>query len=330
MNTNQSDKAMKPRKKRITKFAKDILMGFSARPRTIPSSYFYDENGDRIFQEIMNMPEYYLSRCEMEIIERRKAEILDLFSPDRKPFNLVEFGAGDGQKTKILLRHFLEKGVKFTYYPVDISAHILDELQEDLRESMPQLKVNPLNMDYFDALIHLQVETDRRTIALFLGSNIGNFHAEEMNNFISEFHTLGQTGDLLFLGVDLRKDPDVILRAYSDRSGITARFNLNLLERMNRELGSDFDMSKWKHYAIYEPISGEARSYLISLEEQDVCFDAMEVCIRFLKDECIHTEISKKYSLAELEQLAMANGFSVLAAFTDNREYFVDTIWEVS
>jgi len=291
--------------------------------------FLYDAEGDRLFQQIMKMPEYYITRCEEEIFHMQKEQILEKMRVFEEPFNLLEFGAGDGSKTKILLHYLLENGADFTYYPVDISKHILSELAHSLQQEIPMLKVHPMNFEYFDAIKETAYLNSRRNITLFLGSNMGNFTREQAVIFYKNFARESKTGDLLLVGIDRRKNPYIISPAYDDPHGITAAFNLNLLQHMNRELGADFDMEAFRHYTFYEPVSGEVRSYLISLKNQQVYFEALEEQFFFKKDELIHTEISKKYSPEEIKLLAEETGYKVLRHFTDERQYFLDSLWEI-
>lgn len=319
---------MQTTKTALTTFAKDVLAGLSLPEKAISSKYFYDETGDQLFQQIMHMPEYYLTNCEHEIFTKQHIHICNAFKAFEVPFNLIEFGAGDGYKTKILLKHLMEKNADFVYFPVDISLSILQELQISLRGMFPDIKIHPLHMDYFEAIQHLSALKERRNITLFLGSNIGNFHFNQAEDFVGKLNNLSNPGDLLMIGVDLKKDPDVIKRAYDDPHGITAAFNLNLLTRMNRELDADFDLHQFKHIAVYDEPTGEMISYVRSLEDQTVNLNVFEQSIEFKAGEDIHTEISKKYSLKELELLADNCNYNVLNHFLDSRQYFTDSLWE--
>jgi len=309
--------------------AEEVLRGFSQKPKRISSMFFYDAAGDALFQKIMQMPEYYLTRCEKEIFHLQKEQILQSMDAFKQPFNLLEFGAGDGEKTKILLRYLLEKGADFTYYPVDISSNILEELEESLQNELPMLKVHPLNYEYFDAIRETVNLNNRRNITLFLGSNMGNFAPEQAMDFFKTFSSRGKSGDLLLVGIDRKKNPHTILNAYNDASGITAAFNLNLLTRMNRELGANFNPGNFEHYTYYEPISGEVRSFLVSLRKQEVGFGALDQHFTFEENEFIHTEISKKYSQKEIEELGHKTGFDVLEHYTDKRHYYLNSLWEI-
>ncbi|MDZ7846290.1 MAG: L-histidine N(alpha)-methyltransferase [Owenweeksia sp.] len=225
-------------------FASDVAKGLAADPKFLSSRYFYDARGDQIFQQIMKMPEYYLTACEYEIFNQQKDALLKAISRDKK-FSLVELGAGDGYKTKVLLAHFLERGVNFEYYPVDISKNVLLELKKELQDKFPDLVVTPLNYEYFTALERLNQLDDSPKTILFLGGNMGNFSAARAHNFYNKLHEVMQPGDQVLNGIDLKKNPRNILKAYNDESGITKAFNLNLLNRINRELGGNFKTRKF-------------------------------------------------------------------------------------
>ncbi|HSK73001.1 MAG TPA: L-histidine N(alpha)-methyltransferase, partial [Pyrinomonadaceae bacterium] len=220
-------------------FAQDILKGLSAEPKFLSSKYFYDDEGSRLFQEIMKLPEYYLTRAEFEIFETRTGEIFRAFNADDAGFDLIELGAGDGTKTAVLIDYFLKRNADFTYFPIDISAEALDALTAKFKSDFPDLSINARNGDYFKILESLKTDSDKKKIILFLGSNIGNFRRAESIAFFRHLREVMNETDLLFIGFDLQKDPRVILNAYDDAKGVTAAFNLNLLRRVNRELGAN-------------------------------------------------------------------------------------------
>ncbi|MCV9389392.1 L-histidine N(alpha)-methyltransferase [Reichenbachiella ulvae] len=306
-------------------FLVDVLEGLRSNPKRLSSKYFYNEVGDQLFQKIMKLEEYYLTNAEHEIFQSRKEEILKAFSPNGEAFNLVEFGAGDGYKTKVLLKHFITEKADFEYMPIDISAHALEGLEENLKLEIPELKISPLQGDYFQVLDELSHSSSKRNIILFLGSNIGNFTTNQAINFLSQIRKDINPNDLLFIGIDLKKDPDTILAAYNDKEGVTAEFNLNLLRRINCELDADFDVSKFRHYPHYNADTGECKSSLISLVDQEVTIAGERIHLK--QWESIQTEISKKYDLQEIEFLAKKCGFVVDQHLEDDRGYFVDSIW---
>lgn len=306
-------------------FLSDVIRGLESEPKRLPSKYFYNKKGDSLFQRIMELEEYYLTRAEHEIFVKYRSEILKMFSPNGQSFNLVEFGAGDGQKTKVLLKEFLNSGAIFKYVPIDISANALMGLEASLRAEMPDLDVQGMQGDYFEVLDQLSHSSSARNILLFLGSNIGNFTDDEAHDFLRRIRDDLHDQDLLLIGIDLKKDPEKILAAYNDHEGVTAAFNLNLLERINEELDADFDIGGFRHHASYDPVNGECKSALISLRDQEVQIHGE--CIFFEKWEPIHTEISKKYSLSQIHRMAAAAGFEIEADLMDSNAYFVDSIW---
>jgi len=315
-----------------TALAEEVRTGLTQQPKRLSSRFFYDAEGSRLFSEIMHLPEYYLTRSEYEIIDNYKDEWLNLFAADNRPFDLIELGAGDGLKTKVLLTHFVEQNARFTYSPVDISDTALDELTEDLAHKLPSLAVTPQHGDYTDALASIAQRTytgtnPPRKVVLFLGSNIGNFTPDDAVAFYAQLSASLNPGDLLLTGFDLQKHPAVIHAAYNDRQGLTKAFNLNLLRRINRELDADFNLVNFDHYEVYDPERGEARSYLVSQTKQTVTIGALDMTVSFDYGEIIHTEISRKFTREGIDQLAEQTGFSQSHWFTDCRHYFADVVY---
>jgi dimethylhistidine N-methyltransferase len=309
-------------------FAQDVMLGLNSTPKTLPSKYFYDAKGDKLFQQIMALPEYYLTRKEYEILELQHEQILEQILASNQPFNLVELGAGDGMKTKILLRYLTEKKAEFTYYPVDFSGSVLEELEQSLAKELPQLTVNSIQDTYRESLKKQVWEDGRPNLILFMGANLGNFGVDEAKNIIDHLRVGTKRGDLVLLGFDLKKNPQTILNAYHDEQGVTREFNMNLLDRINRELDADFDRDSFVHWPTYDPVSGECRSYLVSQKSQVVTIGALNQHVVFEAFESIFTEISKKYSLSEISNLASLGGFEVKENFMDSEGYFADVLWE--
>ncbi len=308
-----------------TPFAKDVREGLSAEPKKLSSKYFYDDAGSRIFQQIMEMPEYYLTRAEMEIMTEQAAAIADAL-PYRVPFNIIELGAGDGLKTNELLKYLVQQRVEFTYIPIDISGEAMHQLEDKLAQSMPGLDVRPVVGDYFKVLDNLDSE-GRPNLYLFMGGNIGNYEKEGAFELLKMLRNVMQDNGRLMTGFDLRKNPRIIQKAYDDSDGITRAFNLNLLTRMNRELDADFDLDAFNFYSFYNPRNGEVRSMLVSMANQKVHIGALEQSFRFQANELIHTELSKKYTLDEIEELAVGSGFVMEKNFFDSQQYFTDSLW---
>jgi len=306
-------------------FAKDVEKGLSAKPKTLPSKYFYDAKGDKLFQDIMASEEYYLTDAEYNVFETHASEILDLFKSEK--FRLIEFGAGDGYKTKVLVKYFLENGANFSYRPIDISGSVLKQLTSNFQSEFPALDISPVKDDYFKALDQLNHEDTSKKVILFMGSNIGNFTDTEAVAFLHHIRDFMNQGDLLMVGMDLKKDPNTIINAYNDKAGVTSDFNLNLLDRINRELGGHFDRDEFYHYPTYNPVSGITASYLISRKEQNVAIDALNVSFHFKAHEPIHMEISRKYNEEDIEYIAGLSGFEVIKNLYDTERRFVDSIW---
>jgi len=276
------------------------------------------------------MPEYYLTDSELEIFQTQKAEIYQAFSAHSSSFELVELGAGDGLKTKILLSYFLSQEAKFEYAPIDISQTAVEQLISDLKTSHPQIQTRGLIGDYFLLLEQLNNHEDQNKIILFLGSNIGNFKDNEALKFLAQIKKGMKDKDQLFIGFDLKKEPQLILDAYSDPHGYTAAFNLNLLTRINRELDANFELSGFKHFESYDTHSGAAKSFLISQKKQEVYLSQLDSKILFEKGEKIFMEISQKYDEQMISELAQKSGFEIIKNFYDSSKYYMNSLWQLS
>ncbi len=306
--------------------AKEVINGLSKKQKSLPSWLFYDAEGDKIFQQIMAMPEYYLTNAEYEIFQNQKVAILKHFLSTSNAFNLIEFGAGDGLKTEVLLKHFTDNQIDFNYRPVDISYSVLKQLEERMQKSMPSLKIDPVNKEYFSALEELNHDRQNPMIVLFMGANIGNFHISEAELFVSKIAASFKAGDQLMIGFDLKKNPNLILDAYFDAGGITTRFNMNLLSRLNRELSADFDINQFMHYPYYDPQTGTAKSFIVSKIEQSIHFANLDKTFHFKAWEPIHVEFSQKFDKEMIEELAAKAGLKVAEYFYDEKKYFADVL----
>lgn len=243
--------------------------------------------------------------------------------------NLIELGPGDARKTQVLLRHFLENDLDFQYVPIDISESAMKELTESLSVRFPKLNVHGFVSGYTNALNWVKNLDSRRNLVLFLGSNIGNFNRPAANVFLRSLWNALNHDDYVLIGFDLKKDIDLLLRAYNDSEGVTREFNLNLLRRINRELGANFDLSKFRHYANYDVFSGAMESYLVSSEKQSVFIGEIGQSFFFEAWEPIHTEYSYKYLESDIVKLAEATGFVPVQQWYDPDGYFTDCIWKV-
>ncbi len=308
-------------------FAREVLAGLSSFPRTLPCRYIYDDLGSDLFRQIMELPEYYPTSCERQILETCGDDIVSVM--DGRPFDLVELGAGDGRKTAVLLKNFCDRGYDFQYVPIDISEGAISGLVERLATEMPTLKVEGVVADYFDGLRWVSQMDDRLNLVLFLGGNIGNFEPPDHVNFLHNLWNSLNDGDLLLSGFDLKKDADKLINAYNDSAGVTAAFNLNLLTRINNELGGHFDLGAFRFYATWDPLKGAVVSFLISQCEQTVRIDALEKDFSFDAHEAIHTESSYKYLPHLIEDLAAETGFTVEKMLYDQKHWFSDAIWRV-
>ncbi|QCW98944.1 L-histidine N(alpha)-methyltransferase [Aggregatimonas sangjinii] len=305
-----------------TLFEEEVYKGLTDFPKHLSSKYFYDEKGDKLFQDIMAMPEYYLTDAEFSIFENHTEEITTLFRKQGGHFNLIELGAGDGKKTKILLNHLSQNGADFTYQPIDISQNVLNGLKASLAKELPDVPIQTKQGTYFEALNELNGSNTSRKVILFLGSNIGNLLHDQAIEFLKQVRALMQEEDLLFLGVDQKKNPQTILDAYNDKTGITAAFNKNILSRINAELGGDFDVDQFLHWEVYDPESGTAKSYLVSKKEQTVTIGKLDFQAEFGPWETIHTEISQKYDDRIIMWLAEKSGLQVETEFTDSKKLY--------
>lgn len=304
----------------------EVLNGLSRSPKRLDSKYFYDSEGDKLFQQIMAAPEYYLTRCELDIFQNKTADLADVILSDGSSFDLVELGAGDATKSVYLLQHLLDKGADFSYMPIDISGNILSVLNEKLKAQMPKLGMVMLEGEYLQMLGKAMSLSKRRKVVMFLGGNIGNMSPVDAKRFCLQVRERLEPGDLFLIGFDLKKRPETILNAYNDKAGITAEFNLNLLRRINKELDANFDVQQFEHYESYDPETGACKSYLVSLAAQQVTIGSSNV--QFDKDEIIFTEISQKYSKADINTMAAATGFELVQNCTDSKGWFIDSFWK--
>lgn len=314
----------------MSSLADHVAHGFAQTPKSLSSKYFYDATGSQLFQQIMALPEYYPTRTELGIFQVQGAAIVQALQAGTvaaQPLAVVELGAGDGLKTKILLRELLaQPSAAFTYVPVDISPSALEELVDSLRQELPNLPTEPLTAEYSEALIALAQRPEAKAV-LFLGSNIGNFEPAEQRDFLRSLAAPLTPADRLLVGFDLRKDPRRIRAAYDDAQGVTAEFNLNLLRRFNAELEADFQLDHWQHYPDYDPSTGAMRSWLVSRRPQTVRIGALGgQAFEFAAWEAIHTENSFKFTLPQIAELASAAGLRVVEVFQDPAGDFADVV----
>lgn len=308
-------------------FKKDIYQGLKSNPKALPSKYFYDEKGDVLFQRIMASADYYLTNADNEIFSEQTESLAKALQPDNAPFDVLELGAGDATKSTFLLREWQKSGLDFTYYPIDISSTMISYLETEIPKRIPNLKVHGLAGEYLEQVREAHRISKRKKVILFLGSSIGNFELHEAHDFLRKLYDEIEPADVVLVGFDLKKNPHQILKAYNDSEGITRDFNLNLLQRINSELGADFDVSKFEHFPIYNPLTGACRSFLISQVAQTVTFsDATE--IHFDAFEAIDMELSQKFSIENIDRIATRIGFKKQPYFYDSNHYYCNAIWK--
>lgn len=305
-----------------TSFKKEVFIGLSSFPKFLSSKYIYDSNGDKLFQDIMSMPSYYLTNCEFEIFANHTEAIGKLFRDKTKGLDLIELGAGDGKKTKLLLNYMSDNHFNFVYKPIDISENAIELLTANLASEIPSLKVDAEVGEYFQVLERIKSFNKRKKVILVLGSNIGNLSHPKAIDFLSKLAKSLLPEDILFMGFDQKKDPQTILDAYNDKEGITAAFNKNLLERINRELGGSFKLDKFKHWETYNPETGTAKSFLVATEAMSVEIKEIDLSIEFASWESIHTEISQKYDDDTVNWLADQSGLTIKTSFLDSKGYY--------
>jgi dimethylhistidine N-methyltransferase len=307
--------AVLPREAATSDFLADVIEGLSHKPRTLPCKYFYDARGAQLFQKICELPEYYITRTEIDILDRHGVEIASELGPD---VELIGLGTGAGTKTRILIESLDKPAV---YMPVDISEKQLYESAALFRKGFPDLEVLPVCADYLQPVVlPASRHNASRKVVYFPGSTIGNFEPAEALEFLHRIANVCLGGGGLLISVDLKKDRRVLEAAYNDSAGVTAKFNLNLLERLNREVGADFDLDQWQHRAIYNSNAGRIEMHLVSQTDQFVHLN--EHKFHFRHGEKIITEFSYKYTPDEFAALAAKAGFDFVRMWTDAARLF--------
>ncbi|MBD3223287.1 MAG: L-histidine N(alpha)-methyltransferase [Caldithrix sp.] len=301
-------------------FAKDVHEGLSSKPKTLPSIYFYDYQGSLLFEEICRLPEYYLTRAESEILETYRDEIINHLEKDTQ---LVELGSGSSIKTQLIIEQFLDEYKKAHYSPIDISKKMLKNSSYSLLNRYSQLHITSVAAEYNEGLKHLNLENDKAKLIIWLGSSIGNFHPDESTEFVKQLsQQLEPQRDYCLIGFDLRKDRKILEQAYDDAEGITAQFNFNILTRINRDLGGQFDLHNFRHLARYNEDEGRVEMHLVSEQAQQVFIRQLNNHYQFETDETIHTENSYKFSQSQIDNLARQTGLYVHQRWFDSQNLF--------
>jgi len=307
-------------------FAEDVYHGLSQPAKRLPCKYIYDAKGSELFSRIMELPEYYPTWCEKEIFKIHRSELAEAFG--HTAFNVVELGAGDGQKTCILIETLLDRQCDFTYVPLDISEAAVNGLADRFTCKYPTLPINGIISDYFDGLKWLSDQNHCRNVILFLGSTIGNFTPRGRDHFFQNLRRSINTGDMILIGFDMVKDIKILIRAYNDARGVTAAFNRNILKRINRELDGDFDLDGFRYYSTWDVTAGAIQSYQVSCRRQRVRIGKLDRSFDFQPWEPIHIESSHKFTPEQIAGMASENGFKVVGRFFDSRRYFLDSLWQ--
>jgi L-histidine Nalpha-methyltransferase len=298
-------------------FLQDVVEGLSATPKWLPYHHFYDARGSELFERITDLEEYYPTNCERDILRFFGEEIV---AKAGYPREIVEFGSGSAEKTRILLRAALEAG-PVCFVPIDISTSAVLQAGQSLVEEFEGLRVRALAAEYRQGLDALETGGPSR-LFLFMGSSIGNLFDEESAEFLKEIRSVARPSDRLLLGADLAKAEDVVFRAYNDSEGVTAEFNKNLLRRINRELGGTFDLKAFRHEAPYLPGEGHVEMRLYSTRAQDVCVEAASQNFHFAEGEYVWTERSRKYTEGRLDGIVEQGGWATEASWFDRRRWF--------
>ena len=298
--------------------AREVREGLSATPKRLPSKLFYDEIGSALFEQITELPEYYLTRTERAIFEDYAAQILEAAGPS---LTLVELGAGTASKTCILIEELLQLQSRALFYPIDVSPSALNEAVRQMAVQFPQLRVSPIVADYTGGVPAL-ARISGRKLVLYIGSSIGNFEPSQAVGMLRRIRRSLRASDALLLGTDLAKSSKILLPAYDDAQGVTARFNKNILDRLNRELEADFDVDAFKHIALWNKHCSRMEIYLESTAKQSVFVPAINMDVHFAAGERLHTENSYKYTDHMVNTILRESGFALERTWTDPKRWY--------
>jgi L-histidine N-alpha-methyltransferase len=308
---------------------REVHRGLLKRPRSLAPWMFYDAEGSRLFERITNLPEYYLTSTERNILAKFGHSIISAADAGKpEPLRMVELGAGTASKTGILLDVIARARGEVVYIPVDISSEALEVARQSIASSLPEVRVDPILANYVTRPPQLD-PYNGTTLAMYIGSNIGNFSPQEAGTILRNLASQLRAGDALLLGTDMVKDEATLVAAYNDNDGVTAAFNSNILHRLNRELGADFDLASFRHHALWNRRESRIEMHLESMREQQVCIAAAQVHIRFAKCETIHTENSYKFTRQTIRILLDNAGFDVEQTWMDSLGWYAVTLARV-
>lgn len=306
----------------VPSIASEVEQGLTSHPKTLPSKLFYDAAGSALFEQITDLPEYYLTATEQAIFERCAPEMVRAAGAAS---TIIELGAGTAKKTMLVLRAALDLHRDVTFIPVDVSSFALEVANRRVRSELPQVAVHPLVLDYTRRCSAL-TQFSGRKLVLFIGSSIGNFEPMAASALLRRLRSSLAPGDALLLGTDMRKPVEVLLPAYDDAAGVTAQFNLNVLARINREFDADFDLDCFAHCAIWNERDSRIEMHLESRAAQLVNINALDISIPFVEGETIHTENSYKFTPSMIESMAANGGFHIEQSWSDERNWFTVTL----
>lgn len=309
-----------------TALGSEVFRGLTSRPRALSPWLFYDQEGSHLFEQITELDEYYLTRTERSIFQDNAAAIIAAASAptphgQQRDLTVIELGAGTATKTGLLLRAAVRRQEAVTYYAIDVSASALDQAQHNLTAAIPGVTFESRVGDYTNGLGEIPADGTRRLV-LYIGSSLGNFEPADARELLRDVRNQLAPGDMLLLGVDLVKDIPTLIAAYDDARGVTAAFNRNVLARINRELGADFDLMKFRHKVRWNGERSRIEMHLESLIAHDVAIPSLDLTLAFRRGETIHTENSYKFNIEGAQQLLAQTGFTVVDHWTDPRHWF--------
>ncbi len=296
----------------------DVMAGLTAQPKSLPPKYFYDDRGSDLFEQITALPEYYLTRTETAILQAHADDIASLIGS----CELLELGSGSSTKTRYLLNAFRQAGYSLRYVPVDVSGGMLEATAQQLLIEYPSLTVHGVVGTYDAALSHSLPASPYPRLIAFIGSTLGNLAPAECQTLLAQISSTLQSGDYLLLGVDLEKDPTILERAYNDSQGVTAAFNLNMLNHLNWRFHSNFQLQQFQHRAFYNPTASQIEIYIDSLQTQTVTLQRLNLTVNFAEGEPLLSEISRKFNLSTLSDELKAVSLPVKEIFTDKNNWF--------
>ncbi len=309
-------------------FEIEILTGLSQSPKKLSSKYFYDEYGSELFQQITHHNDYYLTKSEKEILATRSNDLIKNILDAN--IDLIELGVGDGHKTTHLINAILNNKKRLKYIPIDISEKAFQQMNEIYSKTHNgEFETLGIVADYIDGIRIAKKQSNSRVLLLFLGSNIGNFDSTNTKSFLKKIWNQLNHGDYFLIGFDLKKDISTLMRAYNDSDGLTEKFNLNILNRINNTMQADFKIENFQHFGCYNPILGAMESFLISLKDQDVYVKKLSQVFSFKRYEPIHLEYSFKYLESDIFDLAKKTGYLVEEIYHDSRKFFANALWKV-